>query len=944
MNDNHAHRATGWASHVSVILYSALCGIAILHLLSSLPPLYQSYTLYQQANRVHLLNDVGDNLYAAVDNLGFERGRVSVVLTDAGPVEKMENNRKFIAKRRADADTALLRAFTGLNVMAFEKVAPQISEILQIKVTVDALRTQTAAAMVVPKSDRGEQLPKQWFAAMTRYIEKIESLLLTISSDISDADGMIARYSALKQATLSLRNNAGPQISILSGTMLSHDPLAADHGKKIEQLKIINDSLFNNLETLSHNLAASSIPEALKELKRGYFSDFVPYRDKTYQAALRGGPYPIPQPEFLQAGVKALDQIAVFNNVIVEATKQHAEFHRKDLKQKIYIQLLSSTGSFVLIIMIFFYVHFRIIDPMAKLTLAIRRLSAKDLNIEIPSITTNNEIGELAAAVHVFRNMTIKIDDDMKAMQSLQTRLQESHDLLATLSHQIPGTIYQFQLFPDGRSCFPYASAAICETYEVTPEEVREDASKVFAHLHPDDYNGIVESINESARTLQPWEYDYRVKLPKQGVKWRHGYSRPERRDDGSIIWHGFINDITAQKQLAFELADARNTAESANIAKSQFLANMSHEIRTPMNGLLGMTQLLEMTELTDEQREYTTSLKQCGANLMSLLCDILDLSKIEAGKITIESVEFSLKQCIKDIILMQKFAYSEKGLMLIVNESGDIPNLLVGDQLRIKQILLNLLGNAVKFTAQGQVELSTKIVERHDTFVLMQIEVRDTGIGISPESIDTIFKPFTQEDGSTSRKFGGTGLGLTISLRLAELLGGTIRVESTQGVGSCFTVTLPFSIGRETTTIQDDTSISTVVWDDPPLQILFAEDDQVNIKFGASLLKKLGYDVTVVENGRECIAALERETFDLVLMDIQMPIMNGEEALREIRAKEQGTTKRQPVIALTAFAMRGDFERFLGEGFDGYISKPLITRELVTEIKRVLNVSVSIQ
>ncbi len=943
MNDNLIQRLTGWASHAKVILYSALCGIAILHLLSSLPPLYQSYTLYQQANRVHLLNDVGDDLYAAVDNLGFERGRVNVVLTDAGPVDKMENNRKFITQRRADADTALLRAFTGLNVMAFEKVAPQISEILQIKVTVDALRAQTAAAMAVPKSAREEQLPKQWFAAMTRYIEKIEALLLTISSDISDADGMIARYSSLKQATLSLRNSAGPQISILSGTMLSQDPLAAEQGKKIEQLKIINDSLFNNLETLSHNLAASPIPEALKELKKGYFTDFVPYRDKTYQAALRGGPYPIPQPEFLQAGVKALDQIAVFNNVIVEATKQHAELHRKYLKQKIYIQLLSSFGSFALIIMIFFFVHFRIIDPMAKLTLAIRRLSARDLNIEIPSITTNNEIGELAAAVHLFRNMTIKIDDDMKAMQSLQTRLQESHDLLATLSHQIPGTIYQFQLFPDGRSCFPYASDAIRETYEVTPEEVREDASKVFAHLHPDDYDGIVESINESARTLQPWEYDYRVKLPKQGVKWRHGYSRPERRDDGSIIWHGFINDITAQKQLEFELAAARNTAESANIAKSQFLANMSHEIRTPMNGVLGMTQLLEMTELTDEQREYTTSIKQCGKNLMSLLCDILDLSKIEAGKITIEPVEFSLQQCIKDIVLMHKFVAYDKGLTFLIDGSDDIPNLLVGDQLRIKQILLNLLGNAVKFTAQGRVKLSTQIVERHDAFVLIQIAVRDSGIGISPESIDTIFKPFTQEDGSTSRKFGGTGLGLTISLRLAELLGGTIRVESTPGVGSCFTVTLPFAIGKDTLPAPVATS-TTALWEGPPLRILLVEDDQVNIKFGELLLNKWGHDVTVVENGRECLAALERETFDLVLMDIQMPVMNGEEALHEIRAKEKGTTKHQAVVALTAFVMRGDTERFLDEGFDGYISKPLIARELVTEIKRVLNVSASIQ
>jgi CheY-like chemotaxis protein len=216
---------------------------------------------------------------------------------------------------------------------------------------------------------------------------------------------------------------------------------------------------------------------------------------------------------------------------------------------------------------------------------------------------------------------------------------------------------------------------------------------------------------------------------------------------------------------------------------------------------------------------------------------------------------------------------------------------------------------------------------------------VRDSGIGIAPEFLDSIFRPFTQEDGSISRKFGGTGLDLTISLRLAELMGGTISVESSPGVGSCFTVTLPFSVGSETATIQVAPATATIGWDLPPLRILFAEDDQVYIKFGVSLLKKLGFEVVVVANGRECLTALEHGTFDLVLMDIKMPVMNGEEALRKIRTKEQGTTHRQPVVALTAYSLCGDMERFLDKGFDGYISKPLITRELVVEIKRVMEV-----
>ncbi len=387
------------------------------------------------------------------------------------------------------------------------------------------------------------------------------------------------------------------------------------------------------------------------------------------------------------------------------------------------------------------------------------------------------------------------------------------------------------------------------------------------------------------------------------------------------------------------ELSMAKEKAEAAVKAKSLFLANMSHEIRTPMNGIVGMTDIIGTTVLSDEQKEFVDLIRISGQNLLAIINDILDFSKIESGKIELENIEFILSDLITSLIKVLNIAAKEKALGLEYSICSDVPNYLVGDPVRLKQILTNLLNNAIKFTQQGTVTLKVSLVEESTNKALLKFEVIDTGIGISKEQQSKLFKAFSQTDNSISRKYGGTGLGLAISRNLAHMMDGDIGVISDKGNGSNFWFTASLEIHHDRKEeAQQQKKENPIIAPNKPLKILLAEDNFINQKVALFALKECPGEIDTAENGKIAVEKHQNNAYDIILMDIQMPVMDGVSATKAIRAfeKQNPQVKKVKIVALTANALKGEREKLLSEGMDEYLSKPFKANELLETITKI--------
>src|SRR5712692_7929298 len=660
---------------------------------------------------------------------------------------------------------------------------------------------------------------------------------------------------------------------------------------------------------------------------------------------------------------------------------------------------------------------------------------------------------------------------DISERLEAQRALGESEELFRTVSAAAPIGIFCTN-----------ASGKIIYTnrrWEEMTGRKGEDAmrSGLADAVHPED-RAIVEKLWESGFALRMELRDQcRFLTPEGHVNWVQWQTKALVGRDGALEGYvGVIEDITRRRAAEQRLMEAKQVAEAASRAKSEFLANMSHEIRTPLNGILGMTELALDTELKPEQREYLEMVRSSAESLLGIINDILDFSKIEAGRLDLESVSFSLPDCIESALEPLAVRAQQKGLEVTWALQGDVPEVLLGDPTRLRQILINLVGNAIKFTKEGEVSVRAQRLQSKDGFIRIRFSVSDTGMGIPKDKQQQIFDAFSQADSSTTREFGGTGLGLSISARLIQLMKGEIELESTPGKGSSFTFNVPFLIGtaaahvlplaahpateNERALVVDDNEINRILlmrvlpqWglhttsaangvealelfrrsmeegtpfsvvlldqnmpgmdgyevaerirrfakkDQPMivilssapgsvdaarlkklgierslikplrratlleairhglklptpsektpahgaemgkasgLRVLLVEDNRVNQKLALRLLEKMGHQVTLAINGSEAIELLKPNSFDLVLMDIQMPVMGGVEATQKIRDAERESGGHIPIVAMTAHAMAGDAEKYLSNGMDGYVSKPVRAGFLRAEIDRL--------
>ncbi|WP_165728207.1 MHYT domain-containing protein [Pseudoalteromonas sp. 31A1] len=523
---------------------------------------------------------------------------------------------------------------------------------------------------------------------------------------------------------------------------------------------------------------------------------------------------------------------------------------------------------------------------------------------------------------------------DLSEQRALQKSLEEKEQKYRSLMDNMPGVAFRCKF--DDNWTMLFISPSINELTGYNPNEFTEHCIEFNDLVLKSDQQPIVDAVTKAVEEKRQYSIEYRIRHRSGKILWLLDKGSIDFDPQGQAKWiDGVLVDITERKEYEEKLEQAKFKAEEAAYAKQSFMANMSHEIRTPMNSIIGFSDLLMDTPLDQEQQKHLVTVNNAARSLLRLLNEILDSAKLERGKLTIEPIHFSLKPVIDSIISTFWLEAKKKDLELKLHIKESVSATYYGDPDRLRQVLTNLIGNAIKFTEKGSVTVTVAITQNQHLF----FEVQDTGIGIAKDRIQAVFQPFEQADGTTTRRFGGTGLGTTISKQLVELMGGTINLVSELGKGTCFYFSLPLTLGDETKIDHFD-GLHTQL---PALRVLVVDDIEQNTELLSLLLSRDQHAVTKASNGLEAIKVFEEQDFDVILMDIHMPLCDGIEATQKIRAIEnQRQIKYTPIIALTASVLQQDKLTAKKAGMNGFANKPVDINQLNQEIAQVLGLGIA--
>jgi PAS domain S-box-containing protein len=530
-----------------------------------------------------------------------------------------------------------------------------------------------------------------------------------------------------------------------------------------------------------------------------------------------------------------------------------------------------------------------------------------------------------------------RLNQEISDRQLVEQELRLSESKLNSIFTSVPEAI----VVSDAKGLIVQCNAATAEIFGYTLQELLgQNISTLMQPQERSAHDGYLDAYAQTGRKRLMNQPRVVQGMRKEGTLFPVRVTISETRVDDVHFYIGVMQDFTAIQHAQDLLVDAKNKAEQANRMRGEFLANMSHEIRTPMNGILGMTELAMTTEDNHVQKEYLSLARDSASHLLNIINQILDFSKIEAGALELEQLTVCPAQLIRHTARSLEQLAQAKGVRLRVENDPSLPELVWMDPVRMRQVLTNLIGNAIKFTDEGQVTIRSKVSPTAQEGVVdIDVSVIDTGIGFDNARKDALFSPFTQADGSITRSYGGTGLGLAITRSLMQLMGGDISAHSEPGQGACFTIRFPAK-SVSAATVQEG-AVSAAALDSEettirPLSVLLVEDHEINRKLAQIMLQRMGHHFVLANDGQQALNCLEKETFDLVLLDVMMPVMDGMTALKTWREREaERQLPRTTVLMVTAHAMTGDRERFIAAGADGYVSKPMSEAALRKEINR---------